>query len=359
MKTKANFSSSTFTIPISWVALPKAGRTITSFPLTTMANTQIIRYEKMTIFMATILLFAIAIVLYGAVLIVFWKGPWLRRHSKFAQDIAQAEEDQDSAAAAIDDADADDREPYSSTGRGGASLNHQLLFLPAESLPGSRAASAATSPVTSARNSLHLQRPQAARQISEVSHVSLSSRPRVGPRQTSEASHASLNRPQVSQRQVSESSYVSSLSRPHVGQRQTSTTSVTPSRRHRKKPEKPEKPEQPVLAEDIWDAAERARRVARANAAHAKDCAKANGSCMCVGKNIAGCNCGKGEAQRNSDPTSVNEVEDAPQQSSENAPARARAHVHFREEVSEVSAPDISERTESERGEVRDDCSMM
>ncbi|KAI1416691.1 MFS general substrate transporter [Hypoxylon sp. FL1857] len=52
------------------------------------------RYEKLSVFMATIVLVAIAIVLCGAVFLVYKYGPWLRHHSKFAQTLAKAEADQ-------------------------------------------------------------------------------------------------------------------------------------------------------------------------------------------------------------------------------------------------------------------------
>ncbi|OTA62332.1 MFS general substrate transporter, partial [Hypoxylon sp. EC38] len=46
------------------------------------------RYEKLSVFMATIVLVVIATVLCGAVFLVYKYGPWLRHHSKFAQTLA-------------------------------------------------------------------------------------------------------------------------------------------------------------------------------------------------------------------------------------------------------------------------------
>ncbi|KAI0839919.1 MFS general substrate transporter [Hypoxylon sp. FL0890] len=53
-----------------------------------------LKYEKLSVFMATIILVVIATVLCGAVFLVYKYGPWLRRHSKFAQTLAEAEADQ-------------------------------------------------------------------------------------------------------------------------------------------------------------------------------------------------------------------------------------------------------------------------
>ncbi|XXG96033.1 hypothetical protein Hte_002310 [Hypoxylon texense] len=148
-------------------------------------------YEKMSIFLATILLFSVATVLYGAVLVIYFKGPWLRRRSRFAQTLAQAAADQEDTAAISD-----------GSGPGGnGNVNGLLHYLPSESLPGSRAASSAGStPVTSARNSLHLSRPPPLpRQTSEASAASHPDRPRMAQRQTS---HRSVVRSSPLQREV-------------------------------------------------------------------------------------------------------------------------------------------------------------
>ncbi|KAI1776988.1 MFS general substrate transporter [Hypoxylon cercidicola] len=135
------------------------------------------RYEKLSIFLATILLFSIAAVLYGAVLVVYFKGPWLRQRSKFAQTLAQAAVDQDNAASAHDE-DSGLVET--------SNVNGLLHFLTSENMPGSRAASSAGStPTNSARNSLHVPRPPVSRQPTETSHLE---RPPVGQRQHSNLS---------------------------------------------------------------------------------------------------------------------------------------------------------------------------
>ncbi|KAI1763715.1 MFS general substrate transporter [Hypoxylon sp. FL1150] len=240
-------------------------------------------YEKMSVFSASILLTCVATALYGAVILVYWRGPWLRRRSKFALNLAQAAETQDAVADA-DDNNAAARSAGDTTAATN-NINHQLLFLPSQSLPGSRAVSSAGStPATSARNSLHLTRPQILRQVSEPTHV----RPRVAPRQVS-------------------------------------ALSVNPSPLHRQLTG-------PAAAAAA--AAEESRNAGANNSS-------GSNRCTCVGKNIAGCNCGckdgknanaqeetREETQRSSVPTSVREVENAPS-SSENA--AARTHVHFLE----------------------------
>ncbi|KAI1141332.1 MFS general substrate transporter [Hypoxylon sp. FL0543] len=49
------------------------------------------RYEKLSVFVATIILVVIATVLCCSVFLVYKYGAWLRRHSKFAQTLAEAE----------------------------------------------------------------------------------------------------------------------------------------------------------------------------------------------------------------------------------------------------------------------------
>ncbi|KAI1099499.1 MFS general substrate transporter [Jackrogersella minutella] len=114
-------------------------------------------YEKLSVFMATIVLFAIGTFLCGAVFFVYKCGPYLRRHSKFAQTLAQAEADQAVPGAG---------EVGNDNQNGDLpNVDRMVNFLPSESLAGSRSnlhlplASNANTPATTPRSSTQIERP--------------------------------------------------------------------------------------------------------------------------------------------------------------------------------------------------------
>ncbi|KAI1456982.1 MFS general substrate transporter [Annulohypoxylon moriforme] len=91
----------------------------------------------LSIFMATLILFFIATFLYGLIFIVYKRGAFLRRHSKFAQTLAQAQADQAGVVSIVDIDEADIDSNVHSVDVDGE-LNRMVNFLPSESLPGSQ-----------------------------------------------------------------------------------------------------------------------------------------------------------------------------------------------------------------------------
>ncbi|KAI1211416.1 MFS general substrate transporter [Annulohypoxylon truncatum] len=124
----------------------------------------------LSVFVGTIILFAIATILYGAVFFVYKCGPWLRRHSKFAQTLAQAQADQGVVVSTTHNEPGNPSNPSDDAPAVDANdeLNRMVNFLPAESLPGSQSnsllhlplpgTSSASAPVTP-RCSTQLARP--------------------------------------------------------------------------------------------------------------------------------------------------------------------------------------------------------
>ncbi|KAI1387308.1 multidrug transporter [Hypoxylon trugodes] len=135
-------------------------------------------HRILSIFMATIILVIIATVLTSAVFIVYKYGPVLRRSSRFAQTIANAEADQATSSSSDGDNEAvnggADNDDHDGTRGSHAArdpervdrinhtvhVNRVLNFLPPDSLPGSRSNSqpnsAVNSPVVSPRTSVEV-----------------------------------------------------------------------------------------------------------------------------------------------------------------------------------------------------------
>ncbi|KAI0887871.1 MFS general substrate transporter [Annulohypoxylon maeteangense] len=126
----------------------------------------------LSVFVATIILFSIAVILCASVFIVFKYGPWLREHSKFAQTLAHAQADQGALGSPIDPTDDAESHAHNADGE----LNRMVNFLPSSSLPGSQSnlhlPLPSTTPAGTPRCSVQLSRPPAARMHSYHSHLS-------------------------------------------------------------------------------------------------------------------------------------------------------------------------------------------
>ncbi|OTA98123.1 hypothetical protein M426DRAFT_17734 [Hypoxylon sp. CI-4A] len=143
-------------------------------------------YEKLSVFLASIILIAIAAFLCASVYVIYFYGSWLRRHSKFAQTLAERQAQQDAEDSIEveetpqvngDTENAGNAADIEAVRRAAQrSINSALHYLPPEALPGSRSNSApsspAGSPLGSPRTSLQLERPTLPRQGSDNSQLS-------------------------------------------------------------------------------------------------------------------------------------------------------------------------------------------
>ncbi|KAL7622140.1 hypothetical protein AAE478_007642 [Parahypoxylon ruwenzoriense] len=136
-----------------------------AIPMRAILRNNANRYERLGIFNGTILLFLLGLLLCGAVYIVYFYGPTLRRRSRFAQTLATAEAESNAAIASASGVSGSG-EGFLEDGGVGYPLdvNHVVNYLPPETLPGSRsesrAPSASNTPAGSRRSSAQLRRSQ-------------------------------------------------------------------------------------------------------------------------------------------------------------------------------------------------------
>ncbi|KAK7918287.1 MFS general substrate transporter [Apiospora marii] len=130
-------------------------------------------FERAGKFPMMMILFGLALLLTASVYVVYFKGPWLRHKSKFAQTLASRGDEETAAASTAAQAtnggvvvdntgngnDSDDGgENGGSTSTAPTVVSRaNVEFLGKEDLPGSRAASRSTTPAASRRNSLELR----------------------------------------------------------------------------------------------------------------------------------------------------------------------------------------------------------
>ncbi|KAK8117513.1 uncharacterized protein PG998_005794 [Apiospora kogelbergensis] len=123
-------------------------------------------FERVGKFPMMMILFGLALLLTGSVYVVYFKGPWLRHRSRFAQTLAsKGEEEMATQAGSVAGGTEDNNENGDDGGQNGGtstaptvvSRRANVEYLGKEDLPGSRVASRSNTPTTSRRGSTELR----------------------------------------------------------------------------------------------------------------------------------------------------------------------------------------------------------
>ncbi|KAK8022192.1 hypothetical protein PG993_012959 [Apiospora rasikravindrae] len=121
-------------------------------------------FEKVGKFQMMMILFALALLLTASVYVVYFKGPWLRHRSKFAQTLASRGEEENAtvqtqAEVGVPEHDSSDDVEHgtSSVPATVVSSRYNVEYLGKEELPGSRVASRGNTPAHSRRGSIELR----------------------------------------------------------------------------------------------------------------------------------------------------------------------------------------------------------